>query len=655
MWIKRMFLRVIVIFSIITVINRIQCNAEVNTLNTNKILIIASYSVDNEWENSIINGFKQSIGNDNIVKVEFLDSRALSTKEYDDSFINLLNLKYGNTVDYIVVLDDEAFELVRSNLFNKNSFAYKKPTVFVGVNSPISLTKEESEYITGVLEYQDNLLMINTILKSSKKDSNIYLLLDKSIYSQTIGENVARIVNIADRPYNLNIIEETYFKDIEDRIKEINPKNSAIYLCGVYKNSITGESLNAEEVIENIKELTDAPIYTKLDEYIKAGAIGGIVNDGYKLGIMTHSILESIIEGRNIYTIVPPHDTFNKPVFNYKSIREYNINPLKLPEDSVFINKKPYNLLLPKYMIIIIWGIIITAIVTIILLIHISLVNKKKASENNLLLLESIEREKIRTDFVVTISHELRTPLNIILNTTNLLKLKLDNDEFEKDSFNDRLEIIMKNSQRLRRYISNLIDVSKLELGYMDTNFTNENIVSIVEDVTLTIVDLANEYNIEVIFDTEEEEIITAIDVIKIERVILNLLSNSIKFTQDGGKILVDIKKNNNNVIIEVSDNGSGMPKELTEFIFEKFKRGDFEEGLSRQYEGSGLGLFIVKGLVKLHNGHIAVESKEGEGTRFTIELPIVRVEKDKEDNILLGNSLEYMFKLEFSDIDKKE
>ena len=86
----------------------------------------------------------------------------------------------------------------------------------------------------------------------------------------------------------------------------------------------------------------------------------------------------------------------------------------------------------------------------------------------------------------------------------------------------------MKNSNRLRRYINNLIDVSKLEMGYMDVKLKNQNIVNIVEEVTLAIVDLAKKFDIDVIFDTEEEEIITAIDTLKIERVILNLLSNSI-------------------------------------------------------------------------------------------------------------------------------
>ena len=212
----------------------------------------------------------------------------------------------------------------------------------------------------------------------------------------------------------------------------------------------------------------------------------------------------------------------------------------------------------------------------------------------------------------------------------------------------------MKNTNRLRRYINNLIDVSKLEMGYMDANFTNENIVEVIEDITLTIVDLAKTYNLNVIFDTEEEEIITAIDKGKIERIILNLLSNAIKFTNDGGNIMVLVKRETNNVVIEISDDGIGMEEEIKEHVFEKFKRADFNHGLNRENEGSGLGLFIVKGLIDLHNGKIDIKSKLNEGTTFIIKLPIRIVEDGEKENLIGYSSLEYMFKMELSDIDKK-
>ena len=116
-------------------------NCKVNFNDGKKILVIASYSINNNWETSVIDGLQNSAKKEHSIKVEFLDSKVLSSEEYDSSFINLLNLKYYNNIDYIITLDDEAFQLVRSNLFNEELFTYKKPIIFAGVNNNISLTK----------------------------------------------------------------------------------------------------------------------------------------------------------------------------------------------------------------------------------------------------------------------------------------------------------------------------------------------------------------------------------------------------------------------------------------------------------------------------------------------------------------------------------
>lgn len=623
-------------------------------LEGKKVLIIGSYSSDNKWENSVLQGFEEN--NDKyIVKYEFLDSKDSKSKEYDDSFMNFLNVKYKDSnIEYIITLDDEAFQVIRKNLFNKDLFTYEKKVIYVGVNEDIFLTKNERKFITGILEYQDNLPMVNTILNAGKNISDIYLILDNSIYCNTIKEEFSRIVGMAEKPFNYHVIQETYFNYIKDFCKKIDSKNSVLYLCGTFKDLNTSDITESSDVIKEIKEITKAPIYTKLEEYIYDGAIGGIVNDGNKLGEVIYKLLNSIVEEGFEYTVLPVYDTFSIPIFNYDAIVEYNINPLKLPPDSKFINKGIFDLLLPKYLCITVWLLVLLAISGLIILIYISIENNKKARENKLLLIESMEREKIKTDFIVTISHELRTPLNIIINATNLLKIKLDSEDFDKEFFYKRLDYITKNSNRLRRYISNLIDVSKLEMGYMNANFKNENIVEVIEDITLTIIDLAKSYNLNVVFDTEEEELITAIDKPKIERVILNLLSNAIKFTNNGGNIMVSIKKEDGNVVIEISDDGIGMEEEMKKHIFEKFKRADLTHGLKRQNEGSGLGLFIVKGLIDLHNGEIYVRSNPNKGTTFIIKLAIRLVEDNERDSFIEDSSLKYISEMELSDIDKK-
>ena len=125
---------------------------------------------------------------------------------------------------------------------------------------------------------------------------------------------------------------------------------------------------------------------------------------------------------------------------------------------------------------------------------------------------------------------------------------------------------------------------------------------------------------ITLIFDTEIEEKIVACDPDKIERIMLNLLSNAIKFTDKRGKIFVNVYLQNNYICISVKDNGIGISEEMQNLIFDRFIQVD--KSISRNREGSGIGLAIVKSLVELHNGKITLESKIGQGSDFTILIP---------------------------------
>lgn len=618
------------------------------------ILILCSYNSENVWEHSIVEEVKRNLKNANI-KVDFLDSTSSDSDIYNESFMKLLNIKYKNEdIDCILTIDDEALNFVRHNLFNKDSFMYKKPIVFVGVNSYISLSQEESNYITGILEYQDNLFFLDTILNLNSEVKNVCLLLNNSIYSNMIRENVSYLTKFTSRPFNMCTIEGYAFEDIKDKIKNLD-NSYAIILCVTYKDFADGAFMDETNLIEKIKEVTDVPIYSKLKTYVEAGAIGGIVNDESKLGKIAAVFLEEILNGEHKGIATPSYNTFNTAIFNFKSLREYNINPLLLPKNSVIINKDTFDLLVPKKLEVIIWISILLVILGIITLIYMYSSNKKNALKDKLLLRKSIEKDEIKTDFIITMSHELRTPLNIIINANKLLNLRVYSDKYERDFFQKQINLINKNSNRLLRLINNLIDVSKIETGYVDATFKNENIVDVVEDVTMSVVDLANSYDIEIIFDTEEEEMITAIDRSKIERIMLNLLSNSIKFTNDGGHIYVNLKKEGNDIIIEVKDDGIGMSSETKDHLFEKFKKAKRYPSLEREHEGSGLGLFIVKGLVGIHNGSINVESEINKGTKFIIKIPQGFVDKENSNQNLMNIPLDYTSKIELSDIYNKD
>lgn len=259
--------------------------------------------------------------------------------------------------------------------------------------------------------------------------------------------------------------------------------------------------------------------------------------------------------------------------------------------------------------------------------------HRKNNIKNRKLYKIAKEREKLKTDFIVNMSHELRTPLNIIRSASTLLELKANkNEQVEKEYILDKVERINQNSDRLIRLINNLIDITKFDSGFYECKCKNENIVYVVEDIVFATVDYANEKNIELIFDTDSEEIITSIDKEKIERVILNLLSNAIKFTNENGKIEVHIKHDDKFVYISIKDNGIGIPKEKVNQIFHRFYQVD--SILSRKNEGSGIGLCIVDEIIKMHGGKVNIDSEENKGTTFEIILNLERDNSMDDDHM---------------------
>lgn len=277
---------------------------------------------------------------------------------------------------------------------------------------------------------------------------------------------------------------------------------------------------------------------------------------------------------------------------------------------------------------------------------------KKQIMEEKIAYEKAIELESIKSQFFSNISHEFKTPLNIILATMQVINKNIENKNIQatdEEILNKYMNSIRQNCYRLLRLVNNIIDISKMDYGYYNIELGNYNIISVVEDITMSILEYVNNKGIELIFDTESEEEIIACDPDKIERIILNLLSNAIKYTKEGGKIYVNIGKDNKNVYISVTDNGIGMPEKKLLTIFERYTQID--NNLTRRANGSGIGLSLVKSLVKMHQGDIYVESKINEGSKFIISLPIRQVEsKNKKISNLTKSKVEKC-SIEFADI----
>lgn len=274
-------------------------------------------------------------------------------------------------------------------------------------------------------------------------------------------------------------------------------------------------------------------------------------------------------------------------------------------------------------------------------------VTEEVAAKNDM-----IKTIKIQEELFANVSHELKTPLNVIFSADQLMELYLSNDllDTNKKKITNGINIIKQNCYRLTKLINNIVDLSKIESGFYKLNLSNENIVQVTEDVVQSVSEYIKGKGLSIIFDTDTEEKIIACDPEKIERIILNLLSNAIKFSNPGGSIFVNIFDKNDTVEIWVQDTGVGIEGKYLNDIFERFQQVD--KSLSRNAEGSGIGLSLVKSIVEMHGGNIDVESEVGKGSIFKIKLPVRTIKNTEviKDARQMNNRVQ-MINVEFSDI----
>ena len=640
-------LLIVLILIILTPTSYVQAN------DIRKILLINSYNVESIWEYKIIKGIKEEI-NENLninIKMEYLDTANSQNQNYLDEYLELLNTKYkDDKFDMIVTVDDEAFNMVRKELFNEKSIFYKKTVVFTGVNNSLNLTSAEKKYITGFMDGGSKVELIKFITTLQPEVKDISVIIDNTGYSKNIKNKLLENKYLLDKNINLNFIQGKNKKDILNQIKNSSDLNEALLICGIFKNEDNGENVKPENLIEEIKQIKDVPIYTSRDEYMNKGTIGGYIDIPESCGRELGKMILKIYNEGGILKVSPIDKIRANYTVDYKQIYKYNINPLSLPEGTIVINKKSYQLLLPKSYRI---GYLLAWFATILIIIYIITKMseyKRNEAKNKKLYQMAKEREQLKTDFIANMSHELRTPLNIITSASMLLEMKSQKEETVSSEYIlDKLNRINQSSNRLRRLINNLIDISKFDSGFIECKCKNENIVYVVEDIVHEVVDYAKEKNIELIFDTEEEEIISFIDKEKIERVILNLLSNAIKFTNENGKIEVYMKSDNNFIYISIKDNGIGISKEKIDHIFQRFYQVD--NLLSRGSEGSGIGLCIVDEIIRMHGGKINIESEINKGTTFEIVLNVSKsnfIDKEEEKT---DRNIKDIVKVEMSDI----
>lgn len=302
----------------------------------------------------------------------------------------------------------------------------------------------------------------------------------------------------------------------------------------------------------------------------------------------------------------------------------------------------PYNELFYNLL----FNIIIINLIVIVYLV-LKLNSAIKEFRNHQLLLSTIKardeankklkaHEKYITDFFINISHDLKAPLNVIYSSEQLLEKQISSHDIDYNKAEKYINSIKLNSIRLTRLLNNVLDISKIDAAKYSINLRNLDIVTTVEGISDSLVDFMSSQNITLTFDTDFEEKILALDEEKLERIILNLLSNALKFTPEGGSISIKLYENELNVFVSVKDTGIGIDEKTQKNIFDRFVQGHVSPSINMS--GSGIGLSLVKSLMILHGGDVALESKPGYGSNFILIFPKKVIEKTLKEDIESGS-----------------
>jgi ligand-binding sensor domain-containing protein/signal transduction histidine kinase/DNA-binding response OmpR family regulator len=287
---------------------------------------------------------------------------------------------------------------------------------------------------------------------------------------------------------------------------------------------------------------------------------------------------------------------------------------------------------------------------------------KSKARLKQKLELEYLETKRIeennraKLDFFTNISHEFRTPLTLILGP---LQQILSNYNGTNEMYK-KLLVIEGSANHLLSLINRLMDFRKLENDQVKLESANGNIVKFTKEIFLSFIEYAKDGGYDYTFETQEEEILVYFDRYKLERVFYNLISNAFRYTPKGGNINIKINHDHENLFIAVEDSGAGIAEEHIDKIFDLFFEVPLHNNVQKNYnKGTGIGLSIVKNIVKLHKGNIEVTNKETGGVVFKVTLPLGRAHLSDDEIIedfkISDDIVQYTTQLETGEITEPE
>ncbi len=584
-----------------------------------EFILLNSYHTGYKWTDDLTQGVLDGIGspNSNRVFVEYMDYKRFQNKNSFYELINLYKYKYQELdIDGIICADNYAFQFFLENgdsIWDKNI-----PVNVCGVNN-IEKFDYDTLRFKAIREDIDVKNTLNSILTLNPQTDTLIVISDQTLSGKIFLQQFVEGINKYYPSFPYQIIDGTDYEHIHSKLQKVYTKNKAIVLLSLYSNKYK-IPLEMKHLGRDLLKEIDIPVYSFWEFLMDDFIVGGSLISSYDQGYAAAQNMVLRIMNPSVKTLALQKSRY-RLAFDYNKIKKYNLSYENLPREAILVNKKiPFYI---KHKSEIIFYLSILLVLILLNFFLINNISRRKKIELKLKMAKdkAEESDRLKSSFLANMSHEIRTPMNAILGFSDILhSSNLNNSE----SY-DYLEQIKNSGENLLNIINDIIDISKIESGQLQIRkeyFELSKLIGNIEYTIKTLIKTKNkDISFSIVYNPEHEFQKLFADPFRIEQVLLNLLTNAVKFTDQGEIKLLIIVKPNQNLVFEVSDTGEGIDPEDMDIIFERFRQA---EKTTKMNAGTGLGLTITRSLVKLMDGTIRVQSKPNVGTTFTIELPFL-------------------------------
>ncbi|MEL0454687.1 two-component regulator propeller domain-containing protein [Flavobacteriaceae bacterium SZ-1-7] len=540
-----------------------------------------------------------------------------TTKIYSSQNKELYGLPNNNISDVLIDRDKNIWAATRNGLsmLNPDKDDFEPITEFHELNG---------KWITDLTLDADGVLWLN--------------INNNKIAKYDIKHKIVNVYHV-DSGNRLDVFSSSGFFNLNDSQIYIAGKEGIIYfsISGIKENSYSPKPVITEFKIEN-KEILPGTLINnqvpfKKDINFSKDVVLSYKNRSFSIQFASPSFTNErqnkfkyMLEGFNKEWIESSSETRTVQYTNLYS-KNYIFKIKSCNSDGVWSEVSEFNIkVLPTFWLTYKGVAIILFILSLLIYLSRNLI-KSRLKLKQELLMEKVKRErdeKLNTEklrFFTNISHELRTPLTLILGPVKQLLEQKTTDKYEES----RLNLIYQNANRLLRLVNQILDFRRAETGALSLKVSEIDVIAPTKNIFNSFIELAQTKNITFNLNIETEPLECWIDLDKYNKILFNLLSNAMKFTDNYGNVdlFIGLKEEHQKMLkIEVSDDGIGIPLESQEKIFSRFYQAQNSKSSTT---GTGIGLSLVKALVEIHKGNIVVDSSSNKGSVFTVELPVGR------------------------------